>query len=258
LLTLVELGLTPSQAKIFLTFPQQEDLRVCEISKISGITRQHVYNALVGLQALGIIQKEIGATTKYSALSMEQALEILLERKTRKDREIEEGTRELLEHYRGNAPDKFQQQDVELVVISGRERLIRLIRGQHNSVQNSVRILSTVQRWIQIIEDCLESYEKALQKGVTYRVITEDPRDRVSFDNKIGVLLENPNFKLRVVRDLLPTNLALFDDREATFTLYPSRSLAESPLIWTNHKSFLSMAGDHFESFWKFADVYTP
>jgi hypothetical protein len=51
----------------------------------------------------------------------------------------------------------------------------------------------------------------------------------------------------------ISVNAAIFDGKEASFCFYPSKPLTESPIIWTNHPSFLAMFQSHFENIWKSA-----
>jgi hypothetical protein len=69
-------------------------------------------------------------------------------------------------------------------------------------------------------------------------------------------LMAKPRFEMRLSRTRLKTNAAIFDQKEATFNFFPSESLLESPVIWTNHPSFISMCQDHFEKIWKTAREY--
>ena len=254
--TLNELELTTCQARIYLTLLKNKTLRAQEIAKASAIARPHVYRALADLQSLGIVEKQIGKVSTFSAVSFQQALRILLKRKSDRDREIEKKTEEILQKYQHDNREEFPKQDYKFIVVDGKERLLQLISREHDNAQRSVDILSTVQRWIQIIDECFENYWEALERGVKYRVVTEKPNDEETFRREIRPLFETRNFELRLSRNPLPTNSAIFDEKEATFTFFPSRSLGESPLIWTNHPSFLAMARDHFETLWRSADIY--
>ena len=53
-----------------------------------------------------------------------------------------------------------------------------------------------------------------------------------------------------------PDKKAIFDNKEATISYFPSKPLGASPILLTNHQSFVSMARDHFEAIWKKAEKY--
>jgi sugar-specific transcriptional regulator TrmB len=251
--TLSELGLSSLQAKVYLALAKSSSLKAQEISSVCEVARPDVYRVLFQLEKAGLVEKQIGATSTFRAIPIQLALQILLLQKTAKYRDIEKKTKAILKKHQDNGQDTLQQQEYKFIVVTGKNRIIQFMRKEHDNAQRSVEILSTVQRWLQILEECLESYEKALERGVKYRIIVEKPLDRKSFESKVQSLQSRPDFELRLVRRPLDTNSASFDDREATFNVYPSKSLAESAILWTNQPSFLAMHRDHFEAVWKSA-----
>jgi hypothetical protein len=46
------------------------------------------------------------------------------------------------------------------------------------------------------------------------------------------------------------------DQKEATLNFFPSKSLGESSIMWTNHPSFISMCQDHFDKVWHSSREY--
>ena len=80
---------------------------------------------------------------------------------------------------------------------------------------------------------------KAVNREVNYRVV-----------------LESPGFELRLSRGPLATNAAIFDDKEVTINFFQGKPIGESPIIWTNHPSFIQMCKDHFKQIWKSAQEH--
>jgi hypothetical protein len=119
-----------------------------------------------------------------------------------------------------------------------------------------VDILSTRSRWSQILDCCLENYLKALERQVRYRVVVEKPEGKITFSEKIQALLVKPTFELRLSQGPLNINAAIFDENEATINFFRGKSLAESPIVWTNHPSFIEMCQDHFNKIWNLAQEY--
>jgi hypothetical protein len=101
-------------------------------------------------------------------------------------------------------------------------------------------------------------YADAVGRGVKFRVITEKPRDAKVFPKTMQSLWANPNLNLRWIRGYPKANVSILDKKEALVTIYPAASLAESPLVWTNHPSFIAIYQDHFETVWNSAREYEP
>ena len=66
--TLTELGLSVSQAKVYLSLAKSRSLKAPEISLISGITRPDVYRILVELEKVGFIERKISKPVRFQAV----------------------------------------------------------------------------------------------------------------------------------------------------------------------------------------------
>jgi len=57
---LSDLGLSPNQAKVYLSVLQTEGLPVHDISKIAKVNREDVYRVILRLEKMGLIEKILG------------------------------------------------------------------------------------------------------------------------------------------------------------------------------------------------------
>jgi sugar-specific transcriptional regulator TrmB len=248
---LTQLGFTITQAKLYLALLKLEEADARTLSKEANVPRPEVYRILNELQEKGLVEKEITTPYRFKAASIECGMQILMNRKVQQCKELQEKMREFLRKNRSWPNETSQKQEYKLVMIEGKERLLQVIKGEHANVQQSVEILSTMNRWLQIIASCFEDYENALARKVKYRVVIEKPKGEIDFPENVKALLAEPSFELRLNRAPLKTNAGIFDQKEATINFFPSKPLAEAPIIWTNHPSFISMCQDHFENIWK-------
>jgi sugar-specific transcriptional regulator TrmB len=255
---LTQIGLTKTQAKLYLALLKLEEADGKTLSKKANVPRQEVYRTLGELQERGLVEKVITSPHKFKATPIEFGLQILMIQRFQQFKDIQEKTKELIRKIQSYPIEKPQEQEQEykLIMVEGKERLLQIIKDEHDSVQQSVDILSTFPRWLQILDSCFEDYEKALARKVKYRVVIDKPEGRIDFPENVRALLAEPSFKLRLSRGPLETNAAIFDGKQATFNFLPSKSLAESPIIWTDHPSFISMAHDQFEKVWRSAQEY--
>ncbi|MBT0158676.1 helix-turn-helix domain-containing protein [Candidatus Bathyarchaeota archaeon A05DMB-2] len=251
-----ELGLTETQTKLYLSLLKNGSADAKTLASHSGIPRTAVYRVLHELQQKGLVEQEIALPNKFQATPIRPGLQILMTQKLEEHRKIEKKAKEFLQRFQENEEEAAQAQEYKFLIIDGKERQIQKMRRQNDSAQRSVDVLSTLNWWLQIINVCFENYEKALNRHVKYRTIIEKTKTDASFPKEVHALLSKPNFKLKLIQRPLDTNAAVFDRREATFNFYPSKSLAESHFIWTNHPSFIAMCQSHFERLWKQAQEY--
>ena len=94
---LIDLGLLEMQIRIFLATTSLDCPAVKDIARASETYRQEVYPALSELQSLGLVEKRIGIPNQYKAVSVSQALDILLMKKKSWIEEVQEKTKNLIE-----------------------------------------------------------------------------------------------------------------------------------------------------------------
>ena len=247
---LVQIGFTKTQAKLYLTLLRLKESDANTLSKKTNVPRSAVYRVLDELQKKGIVEKIISAPCKFRATPLKFGLQILLSKRVQQLKQIQEETKSLLQKVQILYEQQPPEQDYKVIVIEGKERIIQRIKLAHDNVQRSADILTTLTRWQDFVHHCYENHEKALDRGAKYRIIIEKPECELNFEEDILVLLEHPNLELKFSRNPLKTNSATFDQKEATFNFFPSKTISESPIIWTNHPSFLSMGQDHFRNIW--------
>ena len=92
----MDLGLTLLQAKIFLVLTESQCLKANEISKFSNISRPDVYRNLMKLQKIGLIEKIISKPYKFKTIPVETALELLINRRVNKTKDLKIKTQILI------------------------------------------------------------------------------------------------------------------------------------------------------------------
>jgi sugar-specific transcriptional regulator TrmB len=248
---LSEIGFTKSQATVYLALLKLEEADVRRLFEKTNIPRSEIYRILKELQKKGLVAKKITTPYLYTPTPMHFGLQLMIIKRIQRCKEIQEKTKNFLRKYQSKEGETLLELQYQLTMFEGRTRLMQIIKSQHENVERSVNILTTLPRWLQILHFCFGNYEKALDKGVRYQIVLEALEDEIVSHENIQALLKRQNFELRLTGSSLATNAAIFDDNEVTVNFFPSRSLAESPLIWTNHPSFISMCQDHFEKIWK-------
>ena len=255
---LTDIGFTKNQAKLYLTLLKLGKADGATLSKVAKSPKTVVYRTLDELKRMGLVEKEISVPYKFKATPLKEGMQIIVNQRLDYYKETRNKTEQFLLRKQSIEKADSEEQQYRLITVEGKDKIVQVIRRQHDIACKSIDILSTRRRWLQIIDCCFESYKKALARGVRYRIVVHKPERNFVFPEEVKALLSNPNFELRVSKNSLGNNLGICDRREATFNFYPSKSLKESPLIWTNHPSFILMAQDHFDKVWKSARTYTP
>jgi sugar-specific transcriptional regulator TrmB len=247
---LIQLGFTKSQANLYLTLIKIGKANAKTLAKHSGAPRQAVYRTLQELLEMGFVEKTIALPCEFRAVPIQDAMSILSAKKANEYRGFEEKISVLLQDFEHTKIETLHEEEHRFIIIQGKERIIQFIRKKLDSAQESVDVASAMHRWLQILHYCFENYEKALKRGVEFRLIIAKPITEEGLSENVLSLTAKPNFQLRLSPNLIKTNAAVFDGKEAIFNFYPPKLLAESPIIWTNHPSFIEMCQSNFEKNW--------
>jgi sugar-specific transcriptional regulator TrmB len=247
--SLTQIGFTEAQAKLYLALLTIGKTDAKTLAKQANVPRQAAYRTLSELQEKGLVERIISLPQEYRAIPLRDGLAVMIRHKANEYTQIMENAKEFLHRY-DIQQEQTPSDEFSISIIEGKETIIRKSIYGSNSAKQEICIFSTFQRWTQTKMELYETVEKALKRGVKYRVIMETPTGDFFFTKEFKSVLTHPNYNIRLATEKLKINASLFDDKEACFSFYPSKALSESPVVWTNHPSLLIGFRDHFENVW--------
>jgi sugar-specific transcriptional regulator TrmB len=247
---LYELGFTKTQAKLYLALLKFGKSDAKTLANHSNVPRTEVYRALEELQKKGLVDKEIGLPVRFVAVPPALGLLNSVIQKREEIEKIAEKTVDFIKQFEYAQECSDNLKEYNITVIDGRKRILQKIKEKHDKSKITVDIITVLPRWLQILDECLENYKNAVERGVEYRLIVGLLDDVGDLPKSLDRLIGKPNFKIKPYADLQQINSAVFDREEATFTYHPCKNLGESPLIVTDHPIFIELARGYFESIW--------
>jgi sugar-specific transcriptional regulator TrmB len=247
-----ELGLTFSQARVYIALVRLGDPTTARaVSSFLNIARQDVYQLVVELQKLGIVELVIGKPEMFRAIPMQETVSILMDRRNRKTSALLSEATELL----GRLPEKpeatIQQDNRQFLLIPEKEVLIHRIGKAIETAQKSIRVITPWKeliQWLLLLDKC---WSQALRRDVTIQWVTEKQMNADSNPENIAAFLKNPRFKLKTVSNLAKKRLAIYDGKEVFIATLSRANAAESPALWTNNSVIIDILADYFEMKWK-------
>lgn len=250
---LTNIGFTKNQAKLYLTLINYGKTDVKTLAKQSNVPRQAIYRTLNELQQKGIVEKIISLPQEYKAAPFRDGLSMIMSQKTR---EYKESIDELTKRFADRTEKPESKYDYSVSLVEGKNRLIHKTRISVNNSMESVKICTTISRWISISEEIQGVVEEALGRGVKFRAVLEMPNSDFCLSKELSHIITHPNYEVRALSSVLRSNSAVFDGRVVSFNYYPSKSISDSPMIWTNHPSFVVGSLLYFRSVWEKAIDY--
>jgi sugar-specific transcriptional regulator TrmB len=248
ILTLIELGLTPNQAKLYLNLLSLGKATVSVLSKESGLARQEVYRIVQDLHNMGLIEKIIGNPTQFEAISIQDGTTVLLNQKMSKLEKTRVKVQNLVNEYcavKQGSPTpeyKFLLIPPKKLVNETRERMFK-------DAKKTVHLISTNRRMSQGITYFFDIWEQMLKRHLSVRVVIVGEESRFSGRDKLEILKHFSNFSC-IFTSEPAAGLLVVDGEEAIVTLSPNVELGASPVLWTNHPEVVAIYKVYFETIW--------
>ena len=247
---LTDLGLSRSQAKVYFALSQSGASKAKEISKISQVAREHVYEVLPQLQNLGLIEKIICAPSEFCAIPIQEGLSILLQNRANKTHELQKKLEIIKRAKNNNLEMNSREEDNQFILIPAKKAALNRRKKEIEAAQKSIDILVSSKRFGPTAYTCHEVVKNALERGVKIRVITEKPEDENENPKNIQDFKKNPLFRLRYILNPPLAIVTIFDRNKIFVTTSAITDLGESPVFLSNNPSLLAMINDFYEIMW--------
>jgi sugar-specific transcriptional regulator TrmB len=246
---LTNLGLTASQAKVYLALICEGPSKIIGISKASGIHRAHLYEILGSLEAKGVVEKKLG-TGMFTATPLKEAVPMLVKLRQQELSKIETEAKAIM---RMTQPKRthFIEDKPEIELAINRNRALK--RGQKwvEVAAVQVDLMHTWSRFMQFWDYYEKPLVKALARGVVFRQIVEIPTNADAAQEFLDKkLFAHELFNLRFVCET-GGNFAIIDNQKVMLSTVQQKAvLGEAPLIFSNYEGLLGLIRNYFMVSW--------
>ena len=245
--SLVHMGLTINQARVYLALIQSGKSTARTISKVSGIARHDIYRIIATLERLGFIDKFLGRPASFKAIPLKVGVSFLMKQKRQQITQIEMEANDLINTL-GNSVKEMPYKDDDFVLISGKQRIITETINAWNSTLTSVDSISTSHKLFPLLFTHEKSYLNALNRGIKIRCIINKPEK--SEPKVVHNLKKHPSFKIKYLLTSPSVHLGLYDRKNAIINTSAKQTLTDAPALLTNNQCILTLIHDYFEILW--------
>lgn len=262
--SLRDLGLTLTQAKIYLSILRANGATAKLISQNTRIAREAVYHTLPSLEAIGLIAKQLSAPTIYQATDPKNAITILVKRKKKEYLEVNGKANQALknlfynENFANSNSGESQRILYSKTVNHPTNELMQAMKNVKHTVDFTTRYNLFLHAFNDIqLNDWIGEMFKATKKGVKFRMLmhkpeSEKPVSELSFSiQKSNFLLNSKNFDYKYAPCLLQCIIILFDDNNCLIETSQEQDTDVSPFILTNNPTLVALARTYFEVNWQ-------
>ena len=248
---LTSLGLTSSQAKVYLALVHTGPSKVMIISQISKIHRAHLYQILRSLEEISFVERKLG-TGIYVAIPLKEVATTLVKNKRQEITKLETEVNEIIDY---NPQRKTMLEDKpEITVTSNKSHTLNKSQKYFESAKSQIEIMQTWKRFTQFWQYYEGTLENALARGVKIRQIVEFPKDgSTSQDFLKKKTFKSCLFELKFVSKTGGNFVIVDNSMLLLSTSQEKENLGETPFLFSNYKGLLGLMQRYFLSSWKAA-----
>ena len=249
---LQNLGLTCTQAKIYLALLEVDESPVKTISKISGIDRAEVYRKISSLLKLGLIEKILGVPIKFKAVPLEDSLNLLLKKETVKHNQLKIKIDDVKKNLKHNHKKKLTTDD-QFVIIPGKKAHISWLKNKYNAIQKSIFGILTWKddKSIQIF--CTNELKRAASRGVKSKILVYVPKnEKTEFYQYLISNDDINNTEKRIISNCPLVLGGIFDQNEVVIGTTVNNPIQNADSVfWSSNPSVVSLFKNYFDELWE-------
>ncbi len=254
------LGLTLSEARVYLALVRYGPSPIKNICQLSGISREHLYAVTRSLENKGFVEREIGSPILFKAFPLKNAVSILLKDREKETEQIVSKVNKLIREYgkKNTTPTDFGDQN-QFVIVSGKKAVFSKVEQWFENAKIDINITTNSKKaaqWLELHEDI---FVRAKERGVKIRWIIADPHDKRLLEGFMAKI--NPlgnSFELKIMPEL-PCHVLVVDNKKMSIseTSKEDASVGEVPVFCSNNLSITALALSYFNLEWKNAQSIT-
>ena len=254
---LVELGLTSSEAKVYLAAARLGAATTTEIASTAEKERSNTHHLLQRLEQLGLVDATLDSPTKFKPVEPKYAIDHLFELQKLKLKRLEEMKSSTLTSL-APTPVRSLPDTETFSVVRGRVRTYLRVIDTLPSCRNEVSMLMSSNGLIRFsrFRNFVELMGLKAREGVKFKIVTEITKNNAEYARIMTEMAE-----VRHVRNQT-TNASIYDKKLGSVALSINDALEEDAsdhvALWSNGVSFVRMLASLFDSAWFLAAPAGP
>jgi len=244
---LVIFGLTPNQSKVFFYLGKIGAKTASDIAKAVNIPRSETYHLLTALQNKGIVEASFQHPIQFTALSIKNAVNLLINTETERLNKLKKSGPELEEMWEkipGATSNEEEESEEKFKVLQGGNQVNSKIFDMILNAKKECRVLGSEKDFIKFYHaNFLDALE---EQKIDYKLLT-------SITEKSKGILDNiDKTKIKKLCSSVKENLCFLikDDDEVLFFIKNEGNNKEMRAIWTNSETIIYSKALLFNNLW--------
>jgi sugar-specific transcriptional regulator TrmB len=251
------LGLTSSQAKVYLALLKLEQATAKTVSTNSKVARQEVYRVLVELEEKSLVERIIAVPTEFKPVSIENGLSFLIGEKRKEVAEIQKEAKKLSSKLSSFLKPKETKRraaetgESEFVLIPESKTLLLRMERAVDAAKKSIDVIYPKDPFLQVLFNLSEKFKEALKRGVKIRCLLTEPLEENSLSEPVQGIAENPLFEIRIISENPKENFWIYDGKEVLVATASVHNYKQFPILMTTATPLIGLSENYFKTMWK-------
>jgi sugar-specific transcriptional regulator TrmB len=249
--TLVNLGLTVLQAKVYTALAKSGTSTGRMTAKMAQVASQDVYRILNELQERGLVEKIITKPAMYEVASFKDGISALLQNKKEEYIEVEKQVQMMTNYFCETKNQNALPEKLQFIMFSDFTPVKKKWEKLADMAKRRIDIVAPLKINEKNIFHDWPYINRAIRRGVKIRIIAK----KANGESSSKPLSKNPLFELRYLPEVAtPFGIHIFDEQEVTL------ALSENPLpgLWTDNPNVIELAETYFEKMWNNTQPINP
>ncbi|MCW4015672.1 MAG: hypothetical protein NWF06_04820 [Candidatus Bathyarchaeota archaeon] len=247
--TLVDLGLTPLQARVYFSVFCLGESTAKEACNCSNVPRQDIYRIIKELQKLGLIEKIIARPTRFRAIPIKEATSILLNHKKTVLKQLVVKAKKLNTIQKTDIPNIANEAQQRFIIVPKTKEPLKRAAESMLKAQKSFDGIGSATRVLYFIKNYPECIEEINKKEIKTRHIVEKPENKDARKTLEHVSANNKLFEIRY-SNKIHRQMGIIDGKEAYIPLSPMRGLTQDFELYTNSPDLVEILSSYYEAIW--------
>ncbi len=249
--SLMKLGLTEYEARIYVVLTKMGPRNASEISFLGKVPRPKTYGAIRGLESKGLLRIVPGKPERYMAVSPNDVLIPLVEKLNRETSECVQVVENLALAFESSryvyTEKPYERYD--LWSVRGRDKVYKRIQDMIGEAKVNVFFTTTANGLVRLYKAHSEVLEKAAERGAKVKVAAPINQTNASVARELGEILDIRNATIPMVKFITS------DSAEIIFTedIPDDTNVTSGQDVgtWTNDPLLVKSQEKIFEQMWQ-------
>jgi sugar-specific transcriptional regulator TrmB len=200
--SLMKLGLTEYEARIYVVLVKMGPRNASEISFLGKVPRPKTYGAIRGLESKGLLRIVTGKPERYMAVSPNDVLIPLVDKVSRETSECVQVVENLSVAFESSkyvyTEKPYERYD--LWSVRGRDKVYKRVQDMIGEAKVNVFFCTTANGLVRLYKAHSEILEKASQRGAKVRIVAPVNQTNASVARELNEVIEVRNATIPMVR----------------------------------------------------------